>query len=581
MINKLADAGLQKRGEYVLIRNMALAGFLLWLVLFVGGLVGFSGSKPTYVLFSVVFLVMLASGFYHQVSYSYLFLVIFLWLGFWLKLTVHTILGYHYVEPIGSFNGMAVAWDEVLWVAIVASIGVIVGRIFYGFAGSRSTIVTQNDRFKVPVWYLAIRKWLWIIMMVVTGGVVIFNAVYSIHQIGLVPRTILMWPLNAVISWMLNIGLATGIATLLWWDMSLKKNISLPIYAILIEGFLTSVAVLSRGVYIYHVIPQLFALYKNKKTLIGTSLIKGIFIAVIFIGLFIVSQSAVNTLRDYHFQNGHDFSTKIQMKIGALEAIAGKIRQLERLIQKNKALLVEPLRKQEVEKLRKEIELLEKKLKELLEEKSKVQVALLEEKERLEEMARSWSGEAQMLLDEFVYQMGGGVFGRILRLSVDRWMGMEGVMAVQSYPKKGKALFLDGIIEKREIGKVTLYQEVSKSHYRRASRTFQFGSLPGAAAFLYYSGSLWVVMLGMGTFSLLILLIERVVDMLTANPLLCSLIGFGVANTVAQFGVTPRQDIPHYFMIFSVVLLIWFVQSKCFCALLQKLGLYKRIQFDA
>ena len=346
-------------GEYALIRNIALAGFLLWLVLFAGGLVEFSGSKPIYVLFSIVFLIMLVSGFYRRVSYSYLFLVIFLWLGFWLKLTVHTILGYHYIEPIGSFNGTAAAWNEVLWVAIVASIGVIVGRILYEFVRGRSTIVMRKDIFKAPVWYLAIRKWLWIIIMVVTGGVVIFNAVYGIHQIGLAPRTILMWPLNAVIAWMLNIGLATGIATLLWWDISLKKNISLPIYAILIEGFLTSVSVLSRGVYIGHVIPQLFALYKNKKTLIGISLIKGIFIAVIFIGLFIVSQSAVNTLRTYLYQNDHDFSTKI-------------------------------------------------------------------------------------LLDGFVYQMRGGVFGRISQLAIDRWIGLEGVMAVQSYPKKGNIFFLMG-----------------------------------------------------------------------------------------------------------------------------------------
>lgn len=105
MINKLADICLQKRGEYALIRNMALAGFLLWLPLFVGGLIGYSGSKLIYTLFSVIFLVMLASGFYRRVSYSYLFLVIFLWLGFWFKLTVHTILGYHYVEPIDLLMG--------------------------------------------------------------------------------------------------------------------------------------------------------------------------------------------------------------------------------------------------------------------------------------------------------------------------------------------------------------------------------------------------------------------------------------------------------------------------------------------
>ena len=70
-------------------------------------------------------------------------------------------------------------------------------------------------------------------------------------------------------------------------------------------------------------------------------------------------------------------------------------------------------------------------------------------------------------------------------------------------------------------------------------------------------------MLGMGVFSLLILLIEWVVDILTANPLLCSLIGFGVANNVAQFGGAPGQGIPYFFMIFCSVLFIWFVQSRC------------------
>jgi len=580
MIRKISDTCLEKVGSHKLIRNIAVAGFLFWLVLLVGGIIGYSGSKPVYFLFSIVFLVMLVSGFYRQVCYSYLFLVVFLWLGFWLKLTIHTIVGYDYIEPIGAFVGTATAWDEVLWVAIVAGTGVVVGRLLYGFGSGRSTMVMQNNRIIVPLWYPAIRKQLWIAMMFVTIGVVIFNVVYGIHQIGLVPRTILLWPMNAVISWMLNIGLAISIGTLIWWDVSLKRNISVSIYAILIEGYLTSVSVLSRGVYIYHLIPQLYTLFKNKKSIIGITYIKAIFIAMTFLGLFIVSQSAVNTLRAYLFQTGYDFSSKIQIKIARLELVDEKIKQIEKLIQKDNELLITVINKSELEKLRIKIGIAEKQLKELREEKVKLQITISEEKKRWEELSESWSGKAKMLSDEFIYQLGGGIYGRILRLSVDRWLGLEGVMAVQSYPKKGGAFFIDGIKEKREIGKVTSYQEVCKSHYRKASNTFQFGSMPGAAGFLYYSGSLWVVLLGMITFSLLILLTECLIDMLTANPLLCSLLGFAIANTVAQFGVAPRQDIPHYFMIFSMMVLLWFIQGKWFFRLLQKFGLYRGIVFD-
>jgi hypothetical protein len=72
---------------------------------------------------------------------------------------------------------------------------------------------------------------------------------------------------------------------------------------------------------------------------------------------------------------------------------------------------------------------------------------------------------------------------------------------------------------------------------------------------------LWVVMLGMAAFSLLLQLSEQFIFRLTSNPLLCSLFGLTLANTISQFGITPRQDIPFYSMIFAFVILIWMVQS--------------------
>ncbi len=86
--------------------------------------------------------------------------------------------------------------------------------------------------------------------------------------------------------------------------------------------------------------------------------------------------------------------------------------------------------------------------------------------------------------------------------------------------------------------------------------------MPGISGFLYYSGSLWLVVGGLAVFSAFAIASERIIFLLTRNPLLCSLYGMTLANTIAQFGMTPRQDIPQYLMMYAAILAIWFVQSR-------------------
>ncbi|PKM92590.1 MAG: hypothetical protein CVU80_02555, partial [Elusimicrobia bacterium HGW-Elusimicrobia-4] len=538
-------------------------------------------------------------------------------------------------------------------------------------------------------------------MLTAMVGLAIVNAVYGIQQIGLVPRTILQWPLNAAIAWIVSIGSAMGIATLLWWDISLKKNISLLVYAIFAEALFSTVSLLSRGVYIFHTIPQMLSLYKNSSFIVRISRKKVALLVVAFISFFIISLSVTSTYRAYLYPNIGDFTSKTQSRLIRLEVLDGGIAHVKELMDKGaplekhlrdlieeKANLINSISPaaldEEITRIDKRIfttknnsrlirlevldggiahvkelidkgEPLEKHLCELTEEKAnlmklmasitvngKISEAdisiqkgeplerrlreLVEEKDNLikrrasvmvngkiseadelihkresakstlhetatdtivpgkrltegnaekKEIMKIGTPQYRMLFEEFGYQMKSGFFERIIQLGVDRWIGLEGVMAIRSYSEKGGAIFLKAMTEKRELGKVTLYQEVCKSSYRYTDTSkWQFASLPGAVAFLYYSGSLWVVMLGMVVFSLLVLLIEHVVDMLTDNPLLCSLIGFGVANSVAQFGLSPLTDLPYFFMIFCGILAIWFVQSRFFFRLLQKLDLF-------
>src|SRR5437588_4024604 len=108
-----------------------LGGILAWGILAIGGLIGYPGSPLIYILFSLCFLFLLSDGLYRQLSLGYAFLVVFLWLGFWLKLIVHLWLKYQYLEPIGYFDGMPEEWDTVLVVSTVGAAGVILTKILF------------------------------------------------------------------------------------------------------------------------------------------------------------------------------------------------------------------------------------------------------------------------------------------------------------------------------------------------------------------------------------------------------------------------------------------------------------------
>jgi hypothetical protein len=432
---------------------------------------------------------MLASGLYKRTTYAYLFLVVFLWLGFWLKLTAHQIFVYPFGEPVGLFDNSPAAWDKVLVIATSGSIGVMAARIIYGWTGLKSTL-TGVEAPVAPPWYPRMQKVLWLALLVVLTGCAVLNAVYGIQQSGLVPRTLLIWPLNAAIYWMLGSGFAMCVATLGWWHLASRSTVGPAAYMILVASSMSTVSLLSRGLYIFHTVPAMLAIYVNRVRAKDLSPKRVSIYLVAFIAMMLVSLSLVSVLREYYYSN-------------VPPALVG-----------------------------------------------------------LTDTATSLHGAETSL-----------------RFIVDRWVGVEGVMAVSSYSDKGLDLFYRALTEKSETGKSTLYQEVCLAHYRFMDLSkFQFASLPGAIAFFYYTDSLLLVMLGMMVLTLIALCSEKMVSRLTANPFLSAFWGCGMANFIAQFGVAPRGLGPHFVMSLLAILTIWMVQSNYFTGVLHKTGLMKRAE---
>jgi hypothetical protein len=126
-----------------------------------------------------------------------------------------------------------------------------------------------------------------------------------------------------------------------------------------------------------------------------------------------------------------------------------------------------------------------------------------------------------------------GMFFQVLRLGIDRWIGIEGALAVASSEDPSMSLLLAGIMERPSAGVHAVYQRISGSFYKHQDG-LTFLTLPGAAAVLFYGGSLSIVFLGMMILASIIFIVERLSVRMTGSRLVSSWIALLVANSVCQ-----------------------------------------------
>lgn len=125
-----------------------------------------------------------------------------------------------------------------------------------------------------------------------------------------------------------------------------------------------------------------------------------------------------------------------------------------------------------------------------------------------------------------------------VKLAVDRWVGLEGVMAVSSWPNLGKDLFFKAWSENAK-NKDPLYTTVcnATSYLKRNhdnKEKFSFASLPGIVAMLFYSGSQWLVFAAVFLLSFFMFLSEKFLTKLFGNPFVNSFYGMYSAVLISM-----------------------------------------------
>ncbi len=154
------------------------------------------------------------------------------------------------------------------------------------------------------------------------------------------------------------------------------------------------------------------------------------------------------------------------------------------------------------------------------------------------------------------------------KLFIDRWVGMEGVMAVSAHPGLGWKIWKAAWLEAYNEQDTSLYDKhfIDSPYAATDKSKHHFISLPGVVAFFFYPGSylfLFIGMFGLGLFAAFVEI--STFKLCGGNMILCSLIAQVVAYRYASFGYVPQQSYLLFGTIFANLLII-FLLEKLFAA---------------
>ena len=448
-----------------------LPGLLIG-ILTVFALLRYPGQGYIYLIFTATSTVFLYSGFRKRAIFFDTFLGVFLWLGFWLKLTIIVaFLNGQFRLSVGAFDGSGDAYDKGLLVATAGMLGFLLASVIREkLIFSYPDKMDENPFLGLFTFYKnnrAVVLWGFVALVV---AVAFTNAYLGIYQRGTIPSTVLPYGLSGVYKWLLLFGLATFSSIVVYFEIIQKRNAPYTVTFVgLFETFLSSVSLLSRGM-ILNAGALLYGIYRALTLLSLKFNARYVIVTIVVFGiLFALSVLLVNSLRLITY---NDLSPYAYV---AKEAISSS-----------------------------------------------------------------------------------------LSLFIDRWVGMEGVMAVTSSPELDLNLWREAWRESFSYNSLSFYDtRFIESPYVNADLSRNhFVSLPGVVAFSFYSGSFVLLFLSVFVFGIFAAVLEKLAFKYGGrNIILCSLLAQVIAYRYAHFGYVPRQS---YLLFGSIILnvILFYVANR-------------------
>ena len=523
------------------IKNLCIILFaLISITLFFLSFNKFPGLKLIFISFFLV------SNFYlfYSFKFSLLFLdktlSVFLWLGFFYKLSILLITNSNLPEGAGNFSYLPNQYNELL---IYSSIGIL-GFLSSSFIFQKylSNFLNLNTKLnknheKILIYFFDKYKIiLCLFFLFLILFITIINFKFGFYQKGLLPKNEINLYFGYFIKWMLLFGLTSISCVLIEYDIKSYNNLTLPVIILFfLELLMTNVSLLSRSL-IFTGSAILAAIYFNYNNSINKEKINNSLIvnSIILFIIFSISIFPINKIRNYSFIDQSFIAEKI---------VEQNIKQKNKL-SKNK---IEDLVKLETNEKSEVKELINSNLKK--EEK----IELL--KEKLEA-----TGIQDLNFKENVE--------RILFVIKNRFVGLDGVATVTSFPKKNFQLFINSLKESYNSNEYGFYQKTfiipfEQKHligkeYQKTSERHYGVILPGIISYLSYPGSKFFLFLSSFIVFLFCGIFESAAKKYSYNSIIfSSLVGYVLGYRLVHFGYMPKQS---YLLLGAIILTIFFIK---------------------
>ncbi len=295
---------LLKKKKHI-VKSIKLLFFSLIFFILFKTFINYEGNQFIYVLFSVISLFLLFFSFRKKSIFFENFFGVFIFLGFWLKFSVIESFNIGFTEGL---KGTSIISSQNYDDALLASCVGILGFIFFGLIREKFFFYPSKIKLNINTdFYKKFRNIIIFVLLFFIILICFINFYFQIYQRGLIGNSY-NFLISGFIKTSLLYFLSLCIAIILFFDLaSYKKIFILILSLIILEPFLSSISMLSRGM-IFNSLALIFALYKltNKIDLKIHINFYLKFLVLLFISFYLCVIS-VNHLRTSKFNIGGTF----------------------------------------------------------------------------------------------------------------------------------------------------------------------------------------------------------------------------------------------------------------------------------
>jgi hypothetical protein len=146
----------------------------------------------------------------------------------------------------------------------------------------------------------------------------------------------------------------------------------------------------------------------------------------------------------------------------------------------------------------------------------------------------------------------------VFYLTTNRWVGIDGLSAVVGYKEKGLTFYFNALKEK-DKSEVTYYEKNIFKKELKPDNFYKSTYVPGFIAFIYYSNSIYILIMTLIFLITILVCIERVVYFFSMNSLIITnYLALVVVWRMIHFGVYPIYTLYYYSTIIFFLFCIYF-----------------------